>query len=87
MAASREMHGRQAQARYSTLLTVKFSVPATTGIGQRTTFDVSDFIPAYADLIDYFNDLEIECGVPDMEKVSPSADWGENVELRAVQRP
>ena len=70
-----------AGVRYSTLLTVKFSVPAITGIGQRTSVDVSDIDPAYNDLIGYFNDLETEYGTYDMEKVFPGADWGENTDV------
>ena len=73
--------------RYSTLFTVKFGVPAITGIGQRTSVDASDIDPAYNDLIGYFNDLEAEYGAYGMDKVFPSADWGGNIELRAVRHP
>lgn len=76
-----------AGVRYSTLITVNFSVPVITGIGQRAVVDVSDFHASFNDLINYFNDLESEYGSYEMGKVFPGADWGENVGLRAVQRP
>lgn len=64
-----------AGVRYSTLFTVKFGVPAITGIGQCTSVDVSDFNPAYNDLVDYFNDLEADYGSYVMEKVIAGANW------------